>query len=259
MAGGHFAQLRSAVRIVIVNVNTTEAITESVHRQATAVAASGTRIDAVTPFFGPAAVEGYFDSYISAAAVLDRVAAVTGDYDAVIEAGFGESAQAGLQEMVDVPVISITEAAAHLACLLGHRYSVVTTVHRAVRQIGERLLVAGLSQRCASVRATGLGVLDLERDTGLAISKIAEAAQLAVSQDGADAICLGCAGMVGLQERVAAAVDVPVIDGVAAAVKLAESMHALGLRPRASRDTSPKSGIVGWPLHQHLNLPPARG
>jgi allantoin racemase len=242
------------VRIVIVNVNTTEAITESVRRQAAAVAASGTQIDAVTPFFGPTAVEGYFGSYISAAAVLDRVAAVTGDYDAVIEAGFGESAQAGLQEMVDVPVISITEAAAHLACLLGHRYSVVTTVNRAVRQISERLLVAGLNTRCASIRATGLGVLDLDRDAGLAMDKIAEAARLAVAEDGAEAICLGCAGMVDLRDRVAAAVDVPVIDGVAAAVKLAEAMHALRLRPRPAEKPSVPPEIVGWPLHRHLNL-----
>ncbi len=42
-------------------------------------------------------------------------------------------------------------------------------------------------------------------------------------------ICLGCAGMAGLEATVRAALDVPVVDGVAAAVTAVESLHRLGL------------------------------
>lgn len=241
------------MRIVIVNVNTTAAVTESLRRQAAKFASAGTEIEAVTPFFGPRAVEAYFDSQISAVAVMDRVAALTTPYDAIIEGGFGEAALPGLQEMVSVPVISITEAAALVACLLGHRFSVITTVPRAARQIADRLLLAGLRDRCVSIRPTSLGILDINRDPDSAVASIIKAASLAVSDDGADVICLGCAGMADLQARVADAVSVPVVDGVSAAVKLAETLHGLGLRPsQPLAGSQQQSEVIGWPLHRNL-------
>ena len=45
-------------------------------------------------------------------------------------------------------------------------------------------------------------------------------------------ICLGCGGMAGLDEKVAEAIGVPVVDGVAAAVSCAEAIVGLGLRTR---------------------------
>jgi allantoin racemase len=62
-----------------------------------------------------------------------------------------------------------------------------------------------------------------------------------VAEDGAGAILLGCAGMADLVAEVQAAVPVPVIDGVAAAVKLVEALVALGL------GTS-KVGDLAYPL-----------
>ena len=45
---------------------------------------------------------------------------------------------------------------------LGHQYCVVTTLDRAVPLIEDRLMLAGLDRRCASVRASGMAVLELE-------------------------------------------------------------------------------------------------
>jgi allantoin racemase len=148
-----------AVRILVVNVNTTESMTGAIREQAERVAAPGTEIVALTPFFGPESVEGNFESYLAAVAVMDRVLAYKEPYDAVVQAGFGEHGREGLQELLDVPVVDITEAAAHVACLLGHKYSVVTTLARAVPQIEDRLRLAGLLSRCASVRASGIAPL----------------------------------------------------------------------------------------------------
>jgi allantoin racemase len=44
-------------------------------------------------------------------------------------------------------------------------------------------------------------------------------------------VVLGCAGMADLTRKLTAEFGVPVIDGVAAAVKLVESLVALGLTP----------------------------
>lgn len=243
------------MRILVLNVNTSEAVTEAIGAQARRVAASGTEIVALTPFFGPESVEGNAESYLAAVAVMDRVLAYDEPYDAVVQAGFGEHGREGLQELVDVPVVDITEAAAHTACLLGRTYSVVTSLDRTVGQIEDRLTLAGLRGRCASVRASGLGVLDLEADPGRAVAAIVDQARRAIDEDRAEVICLGCGGMAGLDEKVAAATGVPVVDGVAAAVKLAEALCGLGLatsKVRTYAHPRPKR-VTAWPLHQHLS------
>ncbi|MCY1179491.1 Hydantoin racemase [compost metagenome] len=115
--------------------------------------------------------------------------------------------------------------------------------------IEDRLKLAGLYQRCASVRASGLAVLELEEDPRRAVEAIVGQAELAVSQDKAEVICLGCGGMAGLDEQIRQRTGVPVVDGVTAAVTLAESLVRLGLstsKVRTYAKPRPKH-IVGWP------------
>ena len=193
----------------------------------------------LTPPFGPESVEGNFESHLAAVAVMETVRAYREPFDAVMQAGYGEHGREGLQELLDVPVVDITEAAASTAMLLGRRYSVVTTLDRAVPLIEDRLRLAGLLERCASVRSSGLAVLELERDPGAAVEAIAEEAALAVGEDRAEVICLGCGGMAGLTERVVERTGVPVVDGVAAAVTLAEALVRLGLTTSKVRTYAP--------------------
>jgi allantoin racemase len=238
------------MRILVVNVNTTESMTASIGEQARRVAAAGTEIVALTPRFGAESVEGNFESYLAAIAVMDRVLAYDEPYDAVIQAGYGEHGREGLQELLDVPVVDITEAAASTAMFLGHRYSVVTTVDRTVPLISDRLAVAGLAARCASVRASGLSVLELESDPGRAVRAIVAQAAAAVAEDHAEVICLGCGGMAELEATVRQQAGVPVVDGVAAAVTIAESLVRLGLSTSKVRTYAPPrpKRVTGWPL-----------
>jgi allantoin racemase len=60
--------------------------------------------------------------------------------------------------------------------------------------------------------------------------RVEDACRRALDEDGADAIVLGCAGMAPLAERLAHTLGVPVIDGVVAAVKLAEALAGAGWR-----------------------------
>jgi allantoin racemase len=229
------------MRILIANVNTTEAITEAIAEQARAVAAPGTEIIGLTPWFGAESVEGNFESYLAAIAVMDRVLAYEGPYDAVIQAGYGEHGREGLQELLNVPVVDITDAAASTALYLGHAYSVVTTLDRTVPLIEDRLKLSGLYDRCASVRASGLAVLELEADPQRAVEAIVEQAEV---------ICLGCGGMAGLDEQIRQRTGVPVVDGVSAAVTIAESLVRMGLSTSKVRTyaTPRVKKVVGWPM-----------
>ncbi len=238
------------MRILVVNVNTTTSMTEGIGEQARSVAAPGTEVVALTPRFGAESVEGNLESYLAAVGVMDAVARYDQPFDAVVQAGYGEHGREGLQEMLDVPVVDITEAAASTAMYLGHRYSVVTTLDRAVPLIEDRLLLAGLSQRCASVRASGMAVLELESEPERAVAAIVEQAERAVREDGAEVICLGCGGMADLEEAVRERTGVPVVDGVRAALVTAESLVRLGLSTSKVRTYAPPrpKRITGWPL-----------
>ena len=102
------------------------------------------------------------------------------------------------------------------------------------------------------MRSSGLTVLQLEEDPHATVDAIAGEAELAVRLDRAEVICLGCGGMAGLDEAVRARTGVPVVDGVTAAVKLAESLIALGLSTSKVRTFAPPrpKRIEGWPLHR---------
>ena len=181
------------MRILVVNVNTTESITDAIAAQAQAAASPGTEIVGLTPRFGAESVEGNFESYLAAIAVMDRVMRYDEPYDAVIQAGYGEHGREGLQELLTVPVVDITEAAASIAMLLGHRYSVVTTLDRTVPLIEDRLKLAGptrAARRCAKWPRGAR----LEENPARAIESIVGKAQRAVQDDHAEVICLGCGG-----------------------------------------------------------------
>jgi allantoin racemase len=239
------------VRILVANVNTTPSMTDSIAAQARSIAARGTEIVGVTPRFGAASCEGNFESYLAAVAVMDAVTSYPKPFDAVVQAGYGEHGREGLQELLDVPVVDITEAAASTAMFLGHKYSVVTTLDRTVALIEDRLKLAGLDARCASVRASGMAVLELEEDPEGAVEAIINQAMLAVSQDKAEVIVLGCGGMAGLNDQIRQRAGVPVVDGVAAAVAIAESLVRMRLstsKVRTYAAPRPKT-VIGWPLN----------
>lgn len=238
------------MRILVANVNTTSTMTDSIVGAAQRAAGAGTEIVGLTPRFGAPSVESNFESYLAAVAVMDSVMTFDGPYDAVIQAGYGEHGREGLQELLDVPVVDITEAAAHVAMLLGRSFSVVTTLDRAIPQIEDRLQVAGLLQRCRSIRAAEVEVLALESSPDEAMDAIEAQAALAITQDRAEVICLGCGGMAGLHEAISKRTGAPVVDGVTAAVKLAESLVQLGLstsKIRTYAHPRPKT-LTGWPL-----------
>ena len=84
------------MKIILVNVNTSESMTEVIAAGARKYASPGTETVALSPFYGPEAVDCNFESCLSAVAVIDRVLAYDEPYDAVILAGFGEHGRDGL-------------------------------------------------------------------------------------------------------------------------------------------------------------------
>lgn len=220
------------MKIALINPNTTASMTQRIASTAQAVAQKETRILAFNPERGPASIEGFVDEAMAVPFMLEAMyerQRADPDIGAFVIACFDDTGLDAARCLFNVPVLGIGEAACHMATLLGVRFSVVTTLSRSVAAIEHNLAKYGLAARCARVRAAEVPVLDLEDTSSNAYARISDEIGKALEQDQAEVIVLGCAGMTDLAHSLSMAHGVPVLDGVACAVKLAEGLAALGL------------------------------
>jgi Hydantoin racemase len=220
----------SSFCIQVINPNTSLAMTETIGEAARSVAAPGTQILATCPTQGVESIEGHFDEAIAAIGVLEQIkkGQAQGAQGHVI-ACFGDPGLLAARELASGPVVGIAEAAMHMATLVATRFSIVTTLPRTVIIARHLLQQYGFEHHCAALHAIDLPVLALEDGTGLAQEKVRERCLQAKREDGSGAIVLGCGGMANLARELTQELEIPVIDGVTAAVKMVESLLALGL------------------------------
>jgi allantoin racemase len=222
-------------------------MTRAIAKAANAAAGPGTEIVTVNPEFGPPSIEGYLDEAFSVPGLLAEIGKAP-DMDAYIVACFDDTGLEAARCASDVPVVGIGEAAFHLATIVAGGFSVVTTLSRSAPAIENNLIKYGLAARCRRVRAAEVAVLDLELPGSGARERISAEIRKAVQEDRAEAIVLGCAGMADLAAALAEEHGVPVLDGVACAVKLCEALIALGLR------TSKLGGYAAPPAKRYAGL-----
>ena len=228
------------MRLLVVNPNTTRSMTDKIGAAARAAAASGTEIIAVNPDSGPPSIEGYYDEVFAIPGLIEEMRNA-GPVDATIIACFDDTGLDAARSFSPAPVIGIGEAAFHLATLIAGKFTAVTTLSRSIPAIEHNLARYGLLSRCARVRAADVAVLDLEIPGSAARARISREIDRAIQEDHAEAIVLGCAGMADLASALSREHGLPVVDGVAAAVKLAESLTALQL-------TTSKTGGYATPI-----------
>ena len=218
------------MKLRVINPNTTAEMTMGIGAAARAVAAAGTEIEAVTSQSGPVSIEGYYDEALCLPGLLREIAVgEAAGTDAHIIACFDDTGLDAARQLAVAPVIGIGEAAAHAATLIAHRFTVVTTLSRSIPALEANLLKYGFDRR-SRVRAADVAVLDLEKVGSDARQRIDDEIRRAIADDRAEAIVLGCAGMARLAADLSQAHGLPVIDGVGAAVKLAEMLVTLGLK-----------------------------
>jgi Asp/Glu/hydantoin racemase len=159
-------------------------MTAKIGQAGRAAAAAGTEIIAVNPADGPVSIEGYYDEAFSVPGLLAEIA--KGDAAGVsahIIACFDDTGLEAARCVSQAPFIGIGEAAFHLASMLGHRFTVVTTLSRSIAAIENNLLKYGLASRCARVRACEIPVLSLDDPTSNAATQIGAETELAKRED----------------------------------------------------------------------------
>jgi allantoin racemase len=215
--------------IMVVNPNTTAAMTATVVAAGAAVAGPATTVVGGTPSRGVSAVESNTDEVWGAVGVLEQVAAgERAGVDGYVIACFGDTGLAPARELARGPVVGMSEAALYYAAAVAARFTIITMPPRTREQSHRVLRHAGLEHRC-TVRAIDEPVAAAAAGSLHLLDEVAAEARTALEQDGAEAVVLGCAGLSDLLEPLRERLGVPVIDGVLAGVTMVEGLLAMGL------------------------------
>lgn len=215
------------MRILLLNPNTTEAITQRLLAAAQAVAADGTQIVPLTATRGVPYIASRAEAQIGGAIALEMLAEHHEGVDAAIIAAFGDPGLMGARELFDIPVIGMAEAAMLTACMLGRRFAIVTFARALGPWYEECVAMHGLAGRCAGIRMLDEGFADIADVQEEKEAVIVALARRAVVEDEADCVILAGAPLAGLADKVAARIPVPVVDQMGAALKQAEALVAL--------------------------------
>lgn len=231
------------MKIAVINPNTTASMTATIADAARRVAHADTEIEAITSSMGPVSIEGYYDEVFAIPGLLAEIAkAERAGADAIVIACFDDTGLDAARALASIPVIGICEAAVSATAFIAQRFSIVTTMERSRLPVEHLVHRYGMGSRC-KVRAADVPVLSLEDPNSNARDRLRSEISAALKDDKAEAIVLGCAGMADLTAALRLEFGVPVVDGVAAAVKQAEGLVALGL-------STAKRGAYATPVHK---------
>lgn len=205
------------VTVVIVNPNSTAAMTDAILRAARQSAPS-VAFEGWTSHDGPPAIQGREDGAAATPpliALADKAAAAGAN--GFVVGCFDDTALPDLGTRLSCPVIGLGQAAFFYCALRRWRFSVVTTLSVSVPILEENIESYGLAPLLGRVRASEVPVLDLETSPETASARILAEARAAHEEDGVDAIVLGCAGMVHVTAHLRENLPCPIVDPVEAA------------------------------------------
>ncbi|MDP2355702.1 MAG: aspartate/glutamate racemase family protein [Beijerinckiaceae bacterium] len=232
-------------RLLVINPNTTQAITDKVADAIRALAPADVEIKTRTGAFGPRYIASRATFAIAGHAALDAFARDRSGAEAVLLACFGDPGLDALREVSTAPVIGLVEAAVAEASKDERRYSIVTGGLLWRDMLMETLKTRGLDPYLASVLTVAPTGGQIAADPEGALITLVQACARALADDGADAVILGGAGLVGLAAKIQARVGAPVICSVEAGAKAAFAAIRAGAANALHTKDAPRIDSVG--------------
>lgn len=214
------------MKILCINPNSSKEVTEGIEKTCKRYALPYTEVEVQCIKEAPPGIESYQDAAISEKYLFEKFKKWEKEYDGFVIACHSDIGIDLLRELTVKPVIGIGEASMLFALPIGHKFSILSLKRKKLPQKEDLVRKYGLENRCASIRATGLGVVatDEEKKENLIREGLS-----AVREDGAEVLILGCAGMAGLDKMIEKIVKVPVIDGLVCALMMIESLIRYGV------------------------------
>lgn len=208
----------------------------------------GTSVDVRDVEKGPSSIESSYEEMLSIPPTLDLLMQIEEEgYDAAIIGCFGDPGLEPARELLTMPVVGPCESSMLLAASLGHKFSVLTIFDTLIA--GQEFLAvkAGVKEKLASVRATGIPVLELMSDQAATKARMIEVSNNCVEQDRADAIIFGCMTMsfLDMSDEISTSVGVPFVNAGKAALKQAETLVSMDLSHSKTAFATPPKVSTG--------------
>jgi len=195
-------------------------------------AAPGTVVGVDDVPTGPASIESMYEEYLSIPATVRRALELEQEgWDAIVLGCYGDPGLDAFRELMSIPIVGPGEATALVAASLGHRFSIITITESVIAFTERQIRNTGVGEKLASVRAVGIPVLELHEDRDRAIEATVEQGEMAIADDRADTLIVGCMsmGFLGIAEAASEKLGVPVLNPGKVALKYAEAMVGAGL------------------------------
>jgi allantoin racemase len=222
------------MRLLVLNANSTAAITDIVADAARRAASQGTEIVAATSRDGPAFIASRADNEAAIAPALAE-ARRHPDCDAVLIAASSDPGLTTLRAELPVPVVGMTEASAYMACMIGGRFGMLVFGRANVPIYREVIESYGLGGRLMGIEMLELPPLaDFIAAGGTSTEldpPIIAAAERLIAQ-GADVVLLPSAALAPVAARIQPQLPVPILDGITCGVGLCEVV--VGMSPKPS-------------------------
>ena len=214
------------MRIVVLNPNSTEAVTEGIDAALDSLRLDGgPSIECATLAEGPPGIESEAHVQAVAAPIARFVASREDGAGAFIIACFSDPGLDEARRATRRPVLGMAACGVLTATALGSRFGVVSILEQAIPRHLRYYDALGAGSRLAGDRAVGVGVAGLA-DESRTLDRMMATGVALRDEDGADVLVLGCAGMARYRERLEDALGIPVVDPVRAAAGMAISVLA---------------------------------
>ena len=211
------------MRLLVINPNISESVSSLILEESRRVAHPGTEIIMRTAPYGVEYIETRFEALLAGAAVAQVIAEEYENVDGIVVAAFGDPGLPALKEIVDLPVVGITEASLVTAALHGGRFSIVAISERIKDWYRECVEHNGLGSRLVSIRSLNESLGDIgsvQSDFQAQLLRLAHE----VVNEGADTVILAGAPLAGLARAIDQQIPIPVVDGISAGIKQCEAL-----------------------------------
>jgi allantoin racemase len=201
------------MKILIINPNSDIEMTEAIQKTAVAFVDSEVYVECKSTEEAPKFIETYEDQIKAAPGMIRIIRENETEFDGFIIACHCDPNLDAIKEIANKPVVGIGEASMKLASMIGHKFSVISMTEHSIPNKEALIHKYHLQNVLASIRAP------IEEHKNLNEEEMyLETAKLAIKEDWAEVIVLGCAGMTGMDKRLEKELGIPVLDGVICAL-----------------------------------------
>jgi Asp/Glu/hydantoin racemase len=210
-----------AERILVINPNSTEAVTRGIDEACAPLRMpGGPAIDCVTLKEGPPGIETqqHVDGVV--APMLKLIREEEENYAAFVIACYSDPGLHSLREATKKPVLGISECGILTALTLGQKFGVIAILKQSIPRHLRYVGALGVSERLAGELPVGLRVVELS-DENRTYRRMVEVGKTLRDTHGANVVIMGCAGMARYRKPLQDDLGIPVVEPTQAAVAMA--------------------------------------